>query len=505
MLNDSLFTRRKFFELSSLALISACTEGVREIDARGSLPPGWLSDFEAFAQNLVTTNRIPGVTLSIAQHGRVLYEKAFGYRDVEQRIAATPETVFALGSVSKNFTALAIMQLQDAGKLSVADPVVEWLPELGGSRFADWQGMTLHHLLNHSSGLPPDFAILNMFTSYLRKEPDRERLGWEMDPFSMRAIDTYEELLEFLSDSDLELLAPPGRVFSYSNEGYALLEGIIERASGQEFLPYLREHIWEPLDMAHTASNTEALARLSNLTEIYAWDRVNGEMSIFHSPAWMEGGQIYGFGGLASNVRDLTKYLQVFANEGQANGQRILSAAAVAEITKPQIRTHRGGRYYGYGFIVRPNYHGHELAAHGGGGKGTSAQIAVVPQAGITVAVLANVESVPTWPLSRGAVNALSGLPLDTESEPLVAIDIDPQTLERFGGTYENSLYYIHFYLRDGIPYLQGSTRQERPATPFAVDGVMFPSGGRPVRFLTDDQGAAWAVGFRDRILLRVD
>ena len=82
MLNDSLFTRRKFFELSSLALISACTEGVREIDARGSLPPGWLSDFEAFAQNLVTTNRIPGVTLSIAQHGRVLYEKAFGYRDV---------------------------------------------------------------------------------------------------------------------------------------------------------------------------------------------------------------------------------------------------------------------------------------------------------------------------------------------------------------------------------------------------------------------------------------
>ena len=504
MPNDSLFTRRKFFELSSLALISACTEGVREIDGRGSLPPGWLSDFEAFAQDLVTTSRIPGVTLSIAQHGKVLYEKAFGYRDVERGIAATPETVFGLGSVSKNFTAMAIMQLQDAGKLSIADPIVEWMPELGGSRFADWQGMTLYHLLSHSSGLPPDFAFLNMYTSYLRKEPDRERLGWEMDPFSMRAIDTYEELLEFLSDSDSELLAPPGRVFSYSNEGYALLEGIIERASGQEFLPYLQAEILEPLDMAHTTSTLEALARFSNLTEIYARTRVNGEMSVFHSPAWPAYGRMYGFGGLASNVRDLTKYLQVFANEGQANGQRILSAAAVAEMTKPHVRMHSGGRFYGYGFFVYPNYHGHELSSHGGGGKGTSAQIAVIPQAGITVAALANLESVPTWPLSRGAVNALSGLPLDTESERLVAIDIDPQTLERFEGTYENPLYYIHFYLRDGIPYLQGSTRREAPATPFAVDGVMFP-GGRPVRFLTDDQGAAWAVGFRNRILLRVD
>ena len=121
MPNETLYTRRKFFEFSSLALLSACTDRVRQIDGRASLTPGWLTDFEAFAQDLVTTNRIPGLTLSIAQHGRVLYEKAFGYRDVERSIAATPETVFGLGSVSKNFTALAIMQLQDAGKLWVAN------------------------------------------------------------------------------------------------------------------------------------------------------------------------------------------------------------------------------------------------------------------------------------------------------------------------------------------------------------------------------------------------
>ena len=500
MPNNSLYTRRKFFEISSLALISACTYEGR----RASLAPSWLADFETFAQDLVTTSHIPGITLSVAQYGRVLYEKAFGYRDVERGIAATSETVFGLGSVSKNFTALAIMQLQDAGKLSVSDLVVEWLPELGGSQFTDWQGMTLHHLLSHSSGLPADFAFVNMQISYLRKEPDLQRLGVPLDPSTMRAIDDYKELLEFISESDIELLAPPGRVFSYSNEGYALLEGIIERASGRGFLPYLREHIWEPLDMARTASNTEALARLSNLTQIYARDRVNGELPIFHSPAWMEGGQMYGYGGLASNVKDLTKYLQVFANEGQANGQRILSATAVTEMTKPHVRMHSRGRSYGYAFFVRPNYHVQELAYHGGGGKGTSAQITVVPQAGITVAALANLESAPTSPLSRGAVNALSGFPLDTESDRLVAIDIDPQTLERFEGTYENPLYYVHFYLRDGIPYLEGGNGRERPATPYAVDGVMFPSG-RPVRVLTGDQGGAWAAGFRNRTLPRVD
>ena len=498
MPNDSLYTRRKFFEISSLALISACTYEGR----RASLAPSWLADFETFAQDLVTTSHIPGITLSVAQYGRVLYEKAFGYRDVERGIAATSETVFGLGSVSKNFTALAIMQLQDAGKLSVADPVVEWLPELGDSRFTDWQGMTLHHLLSHSSGLPSDFAFLNMHTPYLIKEPDLERLGWQVDPSAMRAINTYEELLEFISESDIELLAPPGRVFSYSNESYALLEGVIERASRQKFLSYLREHVWEPLDMARTSSSTDALVRFSNLTQIYG--HVNGDGSIFHSPAWMEGGQIYGYGGLASNVKDLTKYLQVFVNEGQANGQRILSAAAVTEMTNPHVRMYSGGRFYGYGFYVRPNYYGQEILSHGGGGKGISALIAVVPRKGITVAALANVESMPTWPLSRGAINALSEIPLDTQSEGRVAIDIEPESLERFQGTYENPLYRIRFFLRDGIPYLQGRRPRENLATPYAVDGVMFPSGN-PVRFLTNDKGVVWAVGFRNRVLPRVD
>ena len=512
MPNDLLYTRRKFFEISSLALISACTYEGR----LASLPPGWLADFETFAQDLVTKSRIPGVTLSIAQHGRVLYEKAFGYRDVERGIAATSETVFGLGSVSKNFTALAIMQLQDAGKLSVSDLVLEWLPELGGSQFTDWQGMTIHHLLSHSSGLPADFAFLNMHMSYLRKEPDLQRLGWQpylkkkpdpqrlgwqLDP-TMRAIDDYEELLEFISESDIELLAPPGRVFSYSNESYALLEGIIERASGQRFLPYLRDHVWEPLDMARTSSSSDALVRFSNLTQIYG--HVNGDGSTFHSPAWMEGGQIYGYGGLASNVKDLTKYLQVFVNEGEANGQRILSAAAVREMTNPHVRMYSGGRFYGYGFFVMPNYYGQEVLSHSGGGKGISAQIVVVPRTGITVAALANLESMPTWPLSRGAINALSEMPVDTQSEGRVAIDIDPQSLERFQGTYENPLYRVRFFLRDGIPYLQGRRPREIPATPYAVDGVMFPNG-IPVRFLTNDKGVVWAVGYRSRVLPRVD
>lgn len=83
MPNETLHTRRNFFELSLLALISACTDGARQFDGRASLTPSWLTDFEAFTQDLVTTSRIPGVTLSIAQHGKVLYEKAF--QDASQR------------------------------------------------------------------------------------------------------------------------------------------------------------------------------------------------------------------------------------------------------------------------------------------------------------------------------------------------------------------------------------------------------------------------------------
>jgi CubicO group peptidase (beta-lactamase class C family) len=474
---------------------------LRAAKERGMTTAAWRGEFEAFAREVAEKGEIPGMAVAVARDGEVIYAGGFGHRDGDGTVPAAPHTVFGIGSVTKSFTALAVMQLVDTGRLSVDDPVTRWLPEFRLPRPRPGDGpITVHHLLTHTSGMPPEPALLHARAPSMLRDPDLDRivnLDLPPDFGTITCISTVEELLALLAAKDFDLLGPPGRYFSYSNEGYALLQGIVERAAGQAFVEYLRAAVWAPLGMTRTAPQAEALARFAEVATPHARRREGDRDIVFASPAWHDIGNIVGNGGLASTVQDLLRYLEVY----RAGGAGVVSAAAGARMTAPHVAVPTGG-FYGYGLRVHPDYHGVRVVEHGGANKGIAAHVAVVPEHGITVAVLTNLTGAPAARVAMGAVNTLLGLPPDTRPVAYGAYACPPERLARFAGTYAAERQRVRFFM-DGAALkaeLQGRVVE---VVPYAEDAVLC-GPEMPARFLFAETGDVWAVSLGLRILPRV-
>src|SRR5699024_10684076 len=248
--------------------------------------------------------------------------------------------------ITKSFAALAIMQLEDAGRLSVEDAVTKWLPEFKLPNKTYQENVQIHHLLTHSSGLPGMGAVNLARAESIRKDPDGEVLRPALfAEDDTPDIKTVIELMNEMAKTKYELLGAPGTAFNYSNEGYALLQGIIERASGQPFLDYMEENVLTPLNMNRSLFRTEDLDHFDNVTELYAYDK---EGKVFHSPAWWDVGDIYTNGSLKTSITDLLKYAEVYCQHGTVNGTKILSEESVDKMVTPHI-TMPTEDTYGYG------------------------------------------------------------------------------------------------------------------------------------------------------------
>src|SRR5207245_2146033 len=174
-------------------------------------------------------SQIPAAAVALAKDGEVVYERGFGHRDAAATLPVTPDTRFGLGSVTKSFPALCICQIEEAGKLSIADPVVKWLPEFRLPRAEDvrYPGeIAIHHFLTHSAGIPPEPALISARANSIAADPDYHRfhpppLGMP-DVSAMERVETYEQLMALMARQSWRALGPPGRVLSYCNEGYVL-------------------------------------------------------------------------------------------------------------------------------------------------------------------------------------------------------------------------------------------------------------------------------------------
>src|SRR5262245_19582056 len=175
------------------------------------------------------TGRTPGCAVGVVRDGKLVYEKAYGLADLEQGSRIGPDTVFHIASVSKQFTALAVLLLEKDGKLSLDDDVRKHLPELH-----DFGRMiTLRHLLQHTSGLRDQWSLLTL-------------AGWRMDD-----VITDDDVFRLVC-RQRELNFDPGARHLYSNTGYTLAARIVARVSGQTFPDFTRKRIFEPLGMSHT-------------------------------------------------------------------------------------------------------------------------------------------------------------------------------------------------------------------------------------------------------------
>ena len=258
---------------------------------------------------------VPGASVAVLEGGAPTLRRAYGLADVESRTAATTETNYRLASITKQFTAAAILLLAEDGRLSIDDPVRGWLPTLAHAG----DGVTIRHLLTHTSGLA-DFEDLI---------PQRS---------TVQLHDA--DVLRLLEDETRRYF-PPGAGYRYSNSGYSLLALIVANASGEDFAAFLRKRIFLPLGMWNSVAFEAGISSVAH--------RAYGHTASRRS--WVRADQdltsaTLGDGGVYSSIEDLAKW------DAALHGDRLLQRASLREAFRAATPTDDPGVQYGFGWRI---------------------------------------------------------------------------------------------------------------------------------------------------------
>lgn len=499
------------------------------------------TQFEKFVAKLMEEYGAPGVVVGVTVGGEVVYCRGFGYRDLENKLPATPDTVFGIASVTKSFTALSLLQLAESGKLSLHHPVKRYLPEFDLPDPAMADRVTIHHFLTHTAGIPPlpslEYAIAE---STPASEPDlttdssssrhckardkdgaaetlEEEHGEKVKKSAIRegperpSVSTPEKLMRFIATHDYQLLGAPGEYVSYSNDAFGLLGSIIERVSGKDYETYLQEHVLSPLGMSSTTTSVEALAGFPEVTKLYYRDQHD---KIRCTERWSQAPAFTACGFLKSNVVDLLKYLNMYIGGGKVvehggdrRSHRVISEASISRMITPYYPYPRDV-WYGYGFNVRLGYGpGVTLVQHSGSLRGVASNVGFVPEKQIGVAVLSNLTGFPSSKVWLGAVNLLLGLPVD---HPLVVAKEyheTPERLRKLCGRYRSGEGAdIKVDLKGGELTAQIESK-EYPVKLTGPGAACITVRGvdNHARFLFNPDGEVWAVQYGSRVILKVE
>lgn len=417
----------------------------------------WSQSFENYAQKVMEENQIPGIAVGLAKDGQLFYGKGFGYRDVEDQLEVTIDTVFAIGSLTKSFTCVAIMQLQEAGKLSVHDPVIKYLPNFRLKNGSTKQ-ITIHHFMTHTSGIPvlPSMPVI-LFHSLMDEEFKNDPLFLQMNRDEINPVETYEEYLDYIAQLDFELLGPPGTRWLYNNDCYGLLGAIVERASGQLYEDYVKEHILQPAGMYNSSFFLDDLSGNDNITSLYVTREQNGKQIVIPSPNWWDTTVQRAAGFLKSTVQDMLKYTEIFRTGGLVGTKRILTSESVGLMTKSYFECNPiAGENYGYGLTVIPEYHGTGLIEHSGGIKGGASQMHIIAEKGLTGIVLSNVFVNVSTPIMNAAFNCLENR--SPEASHIIYEDypVSLENLPQFIGEFQDSAKVLSITVRldEGVLHL---------------------------------------------------
>ncbi len=467
--------------------------------------PVWVTEVQAFTRGMMARHDVPGLAVAVARDGAEVYAEGFGTREIGAEAPVTPDTVFGVASVTKSFTALAIMQLHEAGRLSVDDPVTRYLPEFRTPDPAATQAITLHHFLTHTSGLPPLPSRFLAFARSMAGDPAAgSKPAWSADH---APIDTYEDLMDYLAEGGYALLGRPGAQFSYCNEGFALLGAIVERVSGEGYEPYVQRHILDPAGMTRSTYDVATLRTFDDVITFHAARQTDGKREVYAAPNWLYSSVWSPAGGLNSTVRDLLRYLDIYRTGGMTGDARLLSAEGIARMTTPFAPRSSPGSSYGYGLGVIPDYHGRKLVKHGGGRKGISAEVIAVPAMGFTGAAIAGLAGIPVATVTLAALNRTLGLPVDATIEEYEDTPCPADLLPRYTGAYRGGEgQQIIVSAEDGalVYVFEGRRIAARPVGEHAFV-LKTETGEVYTRFVTTNGTPAAAVTMGSRIIPRTE
>lgn len=330
-LEEITIPRMKKFLFPFLFLSAALMLTVRRFPKPTSVKPISNNDsydaIDAYIDEQMRRLKIPGVSLAIVEGDKIVHRRGFG-KARPGGDAPTPQTPFFIGSLTKSFTALAVMQLVEAGKIELDAPAQRYLPWF---RVADPEAssqITVRHLLNQTSGLPQSPGLANL-ADFDNRSDATER--------QVRAL------------SHLKLTRPVGSKFEYSNLNYNVLGLIVESASRESYADYVQHHIFDPLDMRHS---------YTSIVEAQQDDLAMGYRYWFGVPVAARNLPIpcgsLPSGQLISSAEDIAHYLLAYLNDGRYGDAQILSPAGIAEMHHPAAEINEMGMslgHYGMGWI----------------------------------------------------------------------------------------------------------------------------------------------------------
>jgi CubicO group peptidase (beta-lactamase class C family) len=357
--------------------------------------PQALTAVDSIVRAAVAGGEIVGISAGIGAGGRAIHSVGYGVASREAGVAAGDSTVYRIGSIAKQMTAAAVLRLEHEGRLSVSEPLERFLPDLP----SQWAGVTIHHLLTHTSGIP----------GYTNVRAFRDRAT---EPLSVA------DRLAFVTQLPLEF--EPGSRWAYSNTGYLLLGPVIERASGVTYGQYV-EQMLAPLGLRETGACTADAPGMAS-----GYSRLG---DTFEPAVSNQVGDTFADGDLCSSVRDLLRWTSALARGAivpQASYHRMVSRARLNDGSEV---------HYGYGFDVMSLDGVGPVVEHGGGVPGFRSHLAYYPAQDVAIVVLTNTAE-PAAQLAKRAIERRVFAALLPE---VLALELPADRAAQYEGTF--SLY----------------------------------------------------------------
>jgi len=329
------------------------------------------SRLDAYLQERLAEGAIPGFSVVVVEGDRIVYEKGFGVEKIGSSKPMTAQTSTAIGSLTKSFTAMAVLQLVERGLVDLDAPVVRYLPEFRTANKSRSDQITVRMLLNNTSGLQAAIAR-------------------QVEPSTV----AMERLLQALQSTYLTRV--PGKTYEYSNTGFAVAGLLVSRVSGLSYEDYLQKHIFEPLQMQRSTTNPERFSELDVLYGHY----LGLEQGIPAKPAPFPTEMMAAGSLLRSSAHDLGHYLIALLNDGQFEGRQLLSPKSVELLWQPNVdfpglpKADGGhGQDYQYGLGWMLSQIDGRAVIHHGGSRGTMSSFTMIDrERRLAASVLANVD-----------------------------------------------------------------------------------------------------------------
>ena len=424
---------------------------------------------DSLANAALRAGPVAALSIAVIRGRDTVVMKGYGSADIENDVPATAETVYRIGSVTKQFTSVAVMQLVEEGKISLDDEVTKYLPgyPTHGRR------VLVRHLMNHTSGIPS-------YTDVGAKFGRRMRLDLSHD--SLLAI-VREDSLQF----------DPGTHFYYNNTGYYMLGMIIERVTGKSYGDHLRDKLFTPHGLNATVycGDSPVIKRRARGYGRGPNGLVNADFISMNLP--------FAAGALCSTVGDLATWTRLL-HDG-----KLVNAASFRTMTTPVTLTSGRPMSYGYGLSI-DSLGSHRVIHHGGGINGFISELAHYPDDSLTIAVLANTAPAPSEQIAENIARTAFGMPLRSAPERPGDLPIAADERDRLVGNYrltgpDGSRRTIRVFV-DGqqlMAQMEGQQqafrlqKQQAPNT-FAASGqpgrIVFDTSGGKVTGFYWDRGA---------------